>query len=963
MRALITTFLFAVLLINSLSAQELLQAIHEKDIAVTKKEIKQGKDISRKTKALIDLSYYYISKKPFTKENSDTARSYLNQTELWKTSRRTDPNKPFFYVLKGELFFKWNVNDSARAAFNQAIRDSRILKQAKTEGIAWFGLSKTMYSYKEALFCIEKAIKCLKVSGDLKLTKTATYRKDLYYYGTFYLPYLTTHRSIDDKRIPVLLKRIEQSPGLSERRETYLKLCTIYGRLRRNDKSYLDSSIIYAGYAEKISRAPSERSFYDDAQVCKAISYLRNDKPEKVKEIIKIVPDSVQSDLLLRLGTYYFKIPSKFGQANNHLDSATFYYKEVLKKAIVKNDINSIKAALDGIMSVGQLHKNFLDNRDKAEYLFKYLQLNRYHGYPSNIILNYRLYGINLAKGRILDAMANAVNINRDIKSARIPMERYAAYYTLADINTTIGNYRKSNESILKLLNDTEIFIQQANLYPYLTADVYYENMRKLHQYSEVIKLIEKLYQKVPPTTVPDRFYYHFILGRCYRELRIYDKAKFHLLEAVEFAKKEPAIYGYAYSHLAVLYFYQGNFVAAKHAVAHELASPNTSETYRVTLYSWSSRIDSALNDFTSAYHLMAKSQKLNDSLYSKEKDKHIREMLFQEEEQERKSKIHDKEIQISLINKNVQVYRQEAILQHNLLTQQALLRQKQLADIILKNRTLNLLRQSNNESFEKTKSALLTKQIVIIMIILLIIVIALAYFQYKLKQKTAKTIAQKNVELERSLEEKEWLLKEMHHRVKNNLHMVVSLLDAQTTTLKDHALMAIRNSQHKVFAMSLIYQKIYQTDDLRTVNLNQYLCELTTYLKDSFDADNQIRFHFEVDDIPVDVAESVHLALIFDEIITFYIKRSVRQGQTDLNVRLEKIAEASFIFAIDNNWKNVMPFAYDGLDFDLINELANNLRYDLKIEPCLTGLLVVNVSIKVYNGYIQKSTEAVLIN
>ena len=97
--------------------------------------------------------------------------------------------------------------------------------------------------------------------------------------------------------------------------------------------------------------------------------------------------------------------------------------------------------------------------------------------------------------------------------------------------------------------------------------------------------------------------------------------------------------------------------------------------------------------------------------------------------------------------------------------------------------------------------------------------------------------INQKNSVLERLVAEKEWLLKENHHRVKNNLQMVVSLLNAQSHYTRDESAMkAIQNSQARINSMALIHKKLYQSKDGSFVDISLYIEELSDYVLSTLD-------------------------------------------------------------------------------------------------------------------------------
>ncbi|WP_354457411.1 histidine kinase dimerization/phosphoacceptor domain -containing protein [Mucilaginibacter sp. UYP25] len=136
-------------------------------------------------------------------------------------------------------------------------------------------------------------------------------------------------------------------------------------------------------------------------------------------------------------------------------------------------------------------------------------------------------------------------------------------------------------------------------------------------------------------------------------------------------------------------------------------------------------------------------------------------------------------------------------------------------------------------------------------------------------------------------LTQKEWLLTEIHHRVKNNLHTVVSLLESQAFFLKNDALRAIEKSQHRIYAMSLIHQKIYSDENLKTVDISGFVPELIRYLKDSYGVHLSIQFHIDIDPIRVGVMQAIPLALIINEVLTNSMQHAFRQKESGSAIKV----------------------------------------------------------------------------
>jgi len=127
---------------------------------------------------------------------------------------------------------------------------------------------------------------------------------------------------------------------------------------------------------------------------------------------------------------------------------------------------------------------------------------------------------------------------------------------------------------------------------------------------------------------------------------------------------------------------------------------------------------------------------------------------------------------------------------------------------------------------------------------------------------------------LELSLEEKDVMMKEIHHRVKNNMQVISSLLKMQANYIDDETLVGIfDDSYHRVKSMSLIHEKLYRSDDLARIDFQDYVQSLTSLLMNTFTPPCQIDFEFDLKDILLDVNIAIPCGLIINEIITNSLK------------------------------------------------------------------------------------------
>lgn len=186
----------------------------------------------------------------------------------------------------------------------------------------------------------------------------------------------------------------------------------------------------------------------------------------------------------------------------------------------------------------------------------------------------------------------------------------------------------------------------------------------------------------------------------------------------------------------------------------------------------------------------------------------------------------------------------------------------------------INELNYLNNKHQLELKNSTLLRNITFAGIAVLLILSALLSNQNRIKKKSNKEINKKNISLQHLLEEKEWLLKEIHHRVKNNLQIVMSLLNSQSAYLKDNAALdAIKESQHRVHAISLIHQKLYQSENLSVINMSSYINEVVDYLSQNLDTNHNTIRCTEIQAIELDVAQAVPVGLIINEAVTNSIK------------------------------------------------------------------------------------------
>ena len=176
--------------------------------------------------------------------------------------------------------------------------------------------------------------------------------------------------------------------------------------------------------------------------------------------------------------------------------------------------------------------------------------------------------------------------------------------------------------------------------------------------------------------------------------------------------------------------------------------------------------------------------------------------------------------------------------------------------------------------------------------------------------------------------EEKTVLLKEVHHRVKNNLQVIISLLRLQLQDLNDENLVKPYNeSINRVMAMSLIHEKIYQSADLAKIDLKNYIETLISDLISSYDIQNNISYHIVSEIESINIKNLVPTALLLNELISNSIQHGfINSNRPIINVKLIKQNSALLLDYSDNGeWINVARKG--SLGMELISSLAEQLN------------------------------------
>ena len=200
--------------------------------------------------------------------------------------------------------------------------------------------------------------------------------------------------------------------------------------------------------------------------------------------------------------------------------------------------------------------------------------------------------------------------------------------------------------------------------------------------------------------------------------------------------------------------------------------------------------------------------------------------------------------------------------------------------------------------------------------------------------------------QIKRSLDEKVVLLKEVHHRVKNNLQIISSLLNLQMPYIKDsQAIELFKESQNRVISMALIHEKLYQSESLARIDLAEYIQSLTDNLFRSYGAARQaVGLNIEAANVTLDIDTVIPCGLIINELVSNALKHAFPDSWTqaggagEIRIGLRRDTGHRLVMTVTDNGVG-LPEGFDvqkceSLGLKLVGVLVKQLRGALQLGP-----------------------------
>ena len=207
------------------------------------------------------------------------------------------------------------------------------------------------------------------------------------------------------------------------------------------------------------------------------------------------------------------------------------------------------------------------------------------------------------------------------------------------------------------------------------------------------------------------------------------------------------------------------------------------------------------------------------------------------------------------------------------------------------------------------------------------------------------RNILKLNRAIEIRLSERDILIKEIHHRVKNNLQVVASLLSLQSSFIKDEQTkMLFRYSQYRINSMGIVHEMLYKSNDLNRIDYGAYIRELIKTLIQSMKGDkSKIGLVTEVKNIFLNIDTSIPLGLMVNEIITNSLKYGFSDSEEGtITVQMKKLSTFTYELKIGDNGSGIPSHVNfrntKSLGLKLIHKLALQLRGNIEMDNSKTG-------------------------
>jgi len=496
-------------------------------------------------------------------------------------------------------------------------------------------------------------------------------------------------------------------------------------------------------------------------------------------------------------------------------------------------------------------------------------------------------------------------------------------YFKSLDIRKTTGNKRGIADCYV---NIGVIYVESKNdekaLEYYLQAKTLYEEVNHIHGHASVLNNIGLVHKRAKRLEEAREYFEKSLarykeidhrkfvsqsyinLGLLYKDFDDCDRALDYFSLALIIKKEISDKLGIAwcYQYIGECYAYVNQNTEALDYYFRALTIFEEIQVAKNQLacYQAVSDIYAKIGNYERAYEFMLKYDALNQSVYSADMSRQLAEQEARYANKEKEQQLAMKDIEIA--------------------------------------KTTAQLQKSNIE-----KWALIAG-------FLLVVAIAIIFIQrFRIEARFHKVLERQNEELKEtyedlkatviSKEEKEVMIKEIHHRVKNNLQIISSLINIQANSVDDSKVQRMfREVQNRIISMSLLHEQLYKAPDLAHVNVQEYLEVLLNNLMAIYADDKEVQLYLEIEVESMSVDTLIPIGLLINEAVTNSLKYAFT-GMTDgiISIVLKPIDQNGYLLLVEDNGIGMPEDQFkkysDSLGMELIRTFVSQLDGEVEVD------------------------------
>jgi two-component sensor histidine kinase len=630
--------------------------------------------------------------------------------------------------------------------------------------------------------------------------------------------------------------------------------------------------------------------------------------------------DSLKEDLLTANDTSKAIILNLIAREYRHYEPK-YYLKYILDAKKLSEKINYKKGIAFSLFNLGLYTANSGDHKTALKYFDQSLALTRKFHFDEiqNMVL--LVYGSSLsdltgdlkAERVFYDSVLKSATLEKNYKLLADAQDRIACIYSAQ------GAYDSATVYDIKALKNAESVKDSAMMGRVminlgLSESKHGDEAKAMEYYTSALLIATTIKNKMVAT------YSLLNIGCIWMDRKENKKAIDYFLKALKLAKEldyKTRVIS-LHMHLGYAFYELGDYNKAfdYYSYGYELAKKNKEILQTIRILNGIGRVFKQKKEYKEAILYLNKSLEANKHHAFKEELSKTYLFLSQAYSSQNDFKnahrfyVLHKTVDSTIFNTQREILKNEITTKYNV--------EKSTKEILVlkKNNEIKDLQLSNNR---------LVIIAAITIAVLMAIIVLIFYNKFKNKRKAN--------------EEKDIMLREIHHRVKNNMQIILSILNLQARKTNDEKIINfLKESESRIQSMAIIHEKLYQSDNLASISFKEYISQLVEFNYKIFNIDKEkIKYIITSADIHLDMNTAVPLGLIINELVCNSLKHGFTMKETGIiSIQLSKLQAKEYELIISDTGRG-LPENFDikktgTLGLKLIQTLTRQIEGKMEI-------------------------------